>query len=277
MHRRPLRSRRTHRHRRWSRGKCSRWSHRPPSRRRHQAKSSANRSAGHHRLRRRHRSGRPCWASGYRRSASRQEDSRSRRRPDRSDRHSGRRHSGRRHFVRRHRGRRSDHRTGRRHLARRRHPERHLANHRRLARPHPGSRRSFRLRHSACSSRSGHLANRCYPMKTRKIASRRRGSASKHRHRRCYRPKACSASYARHLSCRRKNRCCPKSRRSMATTVKTAWTRTIAVAGSRPSGIRRLHRSQSPARRRRAETCASAEYASFLLVPPPHRRGPAPS
>ncbi len=269
MHRRPLRSRRTHRHRRWSRGKCSRRSHRPPSRR-HRAKSSANRSAGHRRrLRRRHRWGRPCWASGYRQSAGRQEGSRPRRRSGRSDRRSGRHHSGRR----------SDHRPRRRiarRLVRRRHPARHLANHRRLASPRPGSRLSFRPRHSACSNRR--LANhRCCRTKTRKIASRRRGSASKHRHRRCYRPKACSVSCARHLSYHRKNRCSPKNHRSTATRVKTAWRRTIAVAGSRPSEIRRLHRSQSPVRRLRAETCASAEYASFLLVPSPHRRGLAPS
>jgi hypothetical protein len=47
--------------------------------------------------------------------------------------------------------------------------------------------------------------------------------------------------------------------------------RTIAAdSGSRPSGMRRPRRLPSPVRRPPAETSASAEYASFLLVPPPH-------
>jgi hypothetical protein len=231
------------RHHRWNHGKYFRSVSRLRLRHRlHRAIRSAGRSAGHHHLRRR-RSGRPCWASGRRQSAGHQEGSRPRRRSGRSDRH---------HSDRRHSGRRSDrprrHRTGRR-PARRHHPGHHLASHRlashrlashRLASHHPVSRRSFRPRHSAYSNRSGRLANRCYPTTKRKTASRP-GSASKHRHRRCCcRPKACSASCAHHLSSPRKSHCFPKSHRS---TARTAWMkRTIAAAGSRPSGIRRLLR-----------------------------------
>jgi hypothetical protein len=266
MRRRRPRSRLTHRHRRWSHGKYFRSVTRRPPRRHRRVKSSASRSAGHHRSRR-HRWGRPCWASGCLQSADRQEGSRLRRRSghsDRSGRHSGHRRSDRRHWHRR-----FDHRTGRR-LARH-HYRRH-----RLASHHPASRRSFHHRRSACSSRR--LASRrCYPTK-RKIGSRRPGSASKRRRRRCcHRPKACSTSCLHHLSCLRKSRCSrPKNRRRSTAKMARAWM-TIAAVGSRPSGIRRLRRLQSPVRQPRAETCASAEYASFLLVPPPHRRGLAPS
>jgi hypothetical protein len=265
------------RHRRWSHGKCSHCRRRPPPHRLHPAIRSADRSADHHRWRRhcwrRRHSGRPCSASERRRSAGRPEVSRLRRRSGRFD----RRHSGHRRRARRSDrppGRRIDRRPARRHRCCHRRPGRRLASHR-PANHHLASRRSSRPRRSACSNRSDRPANRrCCPTKT---ASRRRpGSASKRRRRRCcHRLKACSVSCVHRLSCRRTSRCYPMSHRSVATmrAMKAWMRRTIAAAGSRPSEIRRPLRLRSPVRRSRAETCASAECASFLLVPPPHRCG----
>jgi hypothetical protein len=229
--------RRTHRHR-WNQGNCFGSVGCPPPRRR--------------------RSGHRCSASGCRHSAVHPAGSRRRSHSDRrSDRRSA--HSGRLG----HRGCHLDcHRTDYHHR-----PDRHPANRRSSVTRQSCCRRTA----AACSSRFARRTN-CGPEKM--IASHP-GSALKSR--RCRRrPRtACWNCYGRKSQSHPtdwKGRRWESQSRPTASRMTARPKKTIAAAaeGSRPSGMRTLHRLPSPGRRPRAEICASAEFASFLLIPPPH-------
>jgi hypothetical protein len=241
-HRRSETAHRWHRRRRSSHGKYFPGACHPPHRRgSHQGNCFG--SAGYLAARRR-RSDHRCWASGCRQSAAHRAGSRRRSHSDHcSDRfdHSGR--SGNQHC--RHSGRRPDYRRWTDCL-----PAIPVI---------PAIRPSCcRRTAAACSSRFAHRTNRYGPEKT--IASHPGSAWRNPRDRRRPMSRTASRTRSRRMS------------HPMASTRRSRRKMTIAAAGwgSRPSGMRTLHRLPLLARRPRAEICASAEFASFLLVPPPH-------